>query len=368
MELFVFNFNFERIGIIDSYQLLDIVPNYKKHSELDLTVNATPENIDYFLNNSDDIILTKSTDITRGYIIDTAKYSDNTKSTIDVYCKSLGYLLNRRTIGNQQTYTGTIEDALRYFVTTNAISPTNLNRIIPNLVLGPLNGFNTSTDEAISDKYLDESLWEICVKFDIAYDILLDISNKKFVFTVWQGVDRSTEQVIRDAVIFSKVFDNVLNQNYVDDKSNYRNVAIVAGEGEGTARKILIVNDTTTGLERREIFVDARDLQSIREDETVMTTEEYNAMLSERGKKDLADYERVRTFETDVDYGSQFIYGIDYKCGDKVTIRNDDLGIVMHTRIVTATETYTKNGFELKTEFGSNKPTLLSKLKKVVSK
>lgn len=366
MELFVFNFAFERIGIIDSYQSLGFEINYKKHSELDITVDATPENIDYFLNNSDDVILTKENDTSRGYIVDVAKYTDEKKSTIEVFCKSLGYLLNRRIIDGQQTYSGTVEDALRYFVDKNAVNPSNPNRKIPNLILGNKNGFTTSTTEAFSNKYLDESLWETCVKFDLAYDILMDIANKKFIFTVWQGVDRTTEQTIRDVVVFAKEFDNVLSQNYVDDKSDYRNVCIIAGEGEGTARTYLIVNDSVTGLDRHEMFVDARDLQTENEDETTIPQDQYEDMLRERANSKLVENERVRTFETDVDYNSQFVYGVDYICGDKVTIRNDEIGVVMHTRIVTATEKYTKAGFELNIEFGSNVPKLLDKIRKVV--
>lgn len=366
MELFVFNFAFERIGIIDSYQSLGFEINYKKHSELDITVDATPENIDYFLNNSDDVILTKENDTSRGYIVDVAKYTDEKKSTIEVFCKSLGYLLNRRIIDGQQTYSGTVEDALRYFVDKNAINPINPNRKIINLILGNKNGFTTSTTEAYANKYLDESLWEICIKYDLAYDILMDTANKQFRFVVWQGVDRSTEQAQRDAVVFSKEFDNVLSQNYVDDKSDYRNVCIIAGEGEGTARTYLVVNDSINGFNRREMFVDARDLQTENEDETTIPQAEYEAMLRERANTKLAETERVRTFETDVDYNSQFIYGADYYCGDKVTIKNDEIGAIIHTRIVTATEKYSKEGFELNIEFGSNVPSLIDRLKKAV--
>lgn len=359
MELFVFNFNFERIGLIDNYQSLEITPNYKKHWELDMIVDATTENVDYFLNNSDDIILTKSNDLKHGYIVDVAKYADESKQKIEVYCKSLGYLLNRRLIINQQTFTGAVEDALRYFVNTNAINPTNVNRKIHNLVLGSLNGFTTSTTEAYSNKYLDEALWETCIKFDIAYDILFDITNKQFIFTVWQGVDRSTMQTINEPVIFAKEFDNILNQNYVDDKSDYRNVAFIVDSVDTTTQTALTVNDGITGLNRREMFINSSDLKG---DDETMT----NAILEEKAKSKLAENERVQTFETDVDYNSQFVYFKDYKVGDNVTIRSDEIGVVIHTRVVTAKEKYTKDGFDLSIEFGSNKPTLMSKLKKVV--
>lgn len=361
MELYVFNFNFERIDIIDVFTKAEFAINYKKHSELDLIVDATEENISYFIENNDDIILTKSTDTKHGYIPYTVKYTDDTQSQIEIYCKSLSYLLNRRQIDNQQTYTGTVEDTLRYFVNTNAINPTNINRIIPNLVLGELKGFTTSTTEAFANKFLDEALWEICIKFDIAYDILMDVENQKFILDIWQGTDRTIEQSDEESVIFSKAFDNVLNQNYVDDKSDYRNVAFIISGENGATKTQLTVNDNISGFQRREVFINASDLTG--DDETPT-----DAILNEKANGILAsDYERVRSFETDIDYNSQFVYLVDYWGGDKVSIRNDEINIIMHTRIITAKETYTKDGFELKIEFGSNVPTLMSKIKKAVS-
>lgn len=360
MKLNVFNFNFERIGIIAVYQSAEFTLNYKKHSELELIVDATPENIDYFINNTDNVILTKYTDNSHGYISYVIKYTDNTKTQIQVICKSLGYLLNNRLIDNQQTFTGTVEDTIRYFVTNNVISPSNQNRIGTNLILGTLNGFTSSTTEAFANKFLDEALWEICIKFDIAYDILMDVDNKKFIFTVWQGIDRSDEQNERDAVIFSKIFGNVLTQNYTDDKSDYRNTVFIISGDTTTTQTQLIVNDENSGWNRREVFINSSDLTGDAETPT-------NTILTERAKNTLAtDYERVQSFETDVDYNSQFKYLVNYSMGDKVSIRNDDLGVVVHTRIVTVAEKYSKDGFDLSIEFGSNKPTLMSKLKKVV--
>lgn len=344
------------------YQSAEFTLNYKKHCELELIVDASTENIDYFINNTDNVILTKYTDNEHGYIPYLVKYTDDTKSQIQVICKSLGYLLNNRMIDNQQTFSGTVEDTIRYFVNQNAINPTNVNRKGPNLILDVLNGFTTSTTEAFANKFLDEALWEICIKFDIAYDILMDIDNKKFVFTVWQGVDRSSEQSEHDAVIFSKKFGNVLTQNYTDDKSDYRNTVFIISGDTTTTQTQLIVNDENSGWNRREVFINSSDLTGDTETPT-------NTILTERAKNTLAtDYERVQSFETDVDYNSQFKYLVDYSMGDKVSIRNDDLDVVVHTRVVTAKEKYTKDGFDLSIEFGSNKPTLMSKLKKVVSK
>lgn len=367
MELNVFDFDtFERLGIIDKYQQVDFITNYRKHSELDLTVDATTQNIEWFIEKNDDIFLTVGEGFVRGYTIETVKFADEKKTTIDVYCKSLSYMLSCRQIDGQQIYRGNAEFVIRSFVDVNAINTTNINRKIPKLILGDLSGVNGDIEESYSNKPLDESLWEICVKQDIAYEIYADIPNKQFVFSVWQGTDRSTEQNVRDAVIFSKEFDNILTQNYTDDKSDYKNTVIIAGEGEGIERTYLVVGDENSGRKRRELFVDARDLQSENEDATTMSPAAYEALLRERAKSKLAENERVQSFETEIEYNTQFVFKKDYFIGDKVTIRNDELSIAMHTRVITTKEKYNKDGYELGIEFGSNVPTLLSRIKKAV--
>lgn len=367
MELNIFHMDtFERLGIIDEFQLLEITTNYKKHSELELLVSATEENIDYFIANNDDIFLTVGIGKVRGYLIESVKYTDEKKTTLEVYCKSLSSMLGWRQIDVQQTYRGNVEQVIRSFVNANAVTPTNINRKIDNLILGNLSGITETTEESYVNKELDESLWEICVKFDIAFEIFADITNKMFEFVVWKGTDRSTNQTIRDAVIFSKEFDNVLSQNYTDDKSDYRNTVIIVGEGDGVARTYLVVGNENKGRKRREMFVDARDLQSSESDQTKMSQTAYEALLIERAKNKQAEYERVQSFETDIVYDSQFTFGSDYFMGDLITIRNDEISVALHTRIVTAKEKYSKKGYELSTEFGSNVPTLLTKIKKAV--
>ncbi|WIL39753.1 siphovirus ReqiPepy6 Gp37-like family protein [Kurthia sp. YJT4] len=367
MELNIFHLDtFERVGIVDEFQLLEITTNYKKHSDLELLVSATAENIDYFITKNDDIFLTAGIGKVRGYLIESVKYTDEKKTTLEVYCKSLSAMLGWRQIDVQQTFRGNVEEVIRSFVNTNAIAPTNINRKIDNLFLGSLFGITDTTEESYSNKDLDESLWEICVKFDIAYEIFADITNKRFEFVVWKGTDRSTNQTIRDAVIFSKEFDNVLSQHYTDDKSEYRNTVIIAGEGDGVARTYLVVGNENKGRKRREMFVDARDLQSSEADQTKMSQTAYEALLIERAKNKQAEYERVQSFETDIVYDSQFTFGSDYFMGDLITIRNDEISVALHTRIVTTKEKYSPKGYELSTEFGSNVPTLLNKIKKAV--
>jgi len=383
MEFNIFHFDtFERLGILDTYQETERSLNYRDHSEIELIVEATPQNIDWFITNSDDIFIAEGLGKVRGYMVEIAQYQDESKSQIIVNLFALSYLTAFRDILKETVYSGNVELIMRSYVNNNMISPTDRNRKVDNLVLGPIFGIQATTDESYNFQQLDIALWSMCKKYDIAYEIFADISNKRFSFEVWQGVDRSTEQNIRDAVIFSKEFDNVLAQNYVDDKTDHRNVVVVAGEGEDTARKYVTIDGANKGRKRRELFVDARDLQSTtkqtvveideegNETETTvdisMSAEKYEQLLIERGNEKGAELQRTQAFETDIDFNSQFKLGQDYNIGDMITLRNDELGVAVHTRLIKVVEKENKDGYELSIDFGSNVPTLISKIKKAV--
>lgn len=367
MELLVFDLALNNVGLIDVFVECKFKINYDKHSELNLIVDASKENIELL---QEDMILTKASDLDHGYIIKHFEYLDDKSSRLLIGAPSINVLLNSRLVLGQQSYSGNIENVMKAFVNANAINPVNPNRVIPNLVLGANTGINLEVDEATTDEPLDGYLYELANKYDMSWDILLDHENKKFVFTSWQGTDRSSEQSIHSHVTFSKELDNIITQHYVKDDLNHKTTAIVTGEGEDVNQIRLTVNDNLTGYERKEIFVEARDLQSKYKDENdierTLTPTDYQNVLKERGKNTLTEYQKIRTFESEIDLHSQFVYGVDFFCGDKISIENEDVGIVMHTRIVSAGELYTKDRDDLKLDFGSSVPTLIDSIKRMV--
>lgn len=367
MELEVFDLALNNIGLVDVYEEIKFEINYEKRSELIFIVDASVENIELL---KEDVILTKHNDLERGYIIKHVEFLDDNSSRLLIEALSVNVLLNDRLILGQQSHSGNVEDVMKAFVNVNAVNPANPNRVIPNLVIGENRGIDIEVNETTIDVPLDEYQYELARKYDVSWDLLLDHKNKKYVFTTWQGADRTTEQNDNHHVVFSKDLENIITQEYVTDNQQHKTTAIVAGEGDDAERVRLTVNDELSGYDRKEIFVDARNLQSKYKDdrdrEVTMTPAEYKDALKERGKNTLTEYKPIRTFESEVDMYSQFEYGIDYFCGDKVTIENEDVGIVMHPRIVRAVELYTKDGDDLKLDFGSSMPTIIDNIRRLV--
>ena len=116
---------------------------------------------------------------------------------------------------------------------------------------------------------------------------------KKMKFKVIEGVDRSIHStLIGGKVIFSESLNNIKSATYTNDRSSYRNVTLIAGEATVGSRSYVVVTDDgreeKSGFARRELYTDARDLQSetVDEDGNEITLDEetYRSNLTTRGK------------------------------------------------------------------------------------
>lgn len=93
---------------------------------------------------------------------------------------------------------------------------------------------------------------------------------------------------------------NLRNAGWSFADTNYANVALVQGAGEGDERATVWVgNVDATGSDRREMYIDARDLQP--EDGETSTSQSYLEKLADRGGEKLLGQLRTGSIEFDVD-------------------------------------------------------------------
>lgn len=247
--------------------------------------------------------------------------------------RSLESILDRRIVWTQTTFDGTLQNGIKKLLDENVINPTKTTRKISNFI------FKESSDEAITSlklkaQYTGDNIYDIvtglCEENGIGFKIILD-ENKNFVFSLYNGTDRSYSQTKLPYVIFSQDYDDLLTSNFKASRSSYKNVTLVGGEGEGAQRKLYVVGDTD-GLDRRELFTDARDISSYVDTDTTLSLEEYQKLLEQRGKTNLSEYKEEIEFEGEADISSMFVYGIDYFMGDIVQVE-DDYGHKTSSRI-----------------------------------
>ena len=79
-------------------------------------------------------------------------------------------------------------------------------------------------------------------------------------------------------------------------------VALVQGAGEGNERATVWVGDVNaTGSDRREMYIDARDIKPEEDKNETSTSQSYLAKLADRGGEKLLAQLRTGSIEFDVD-------------------------------------------------------------------
>lgn len=322
MDLLVLNKSLDVIAIVDVYESIIWTERYYEYGDFELYTAMTQDILNYI--KTDNYIQRVGSD--RVMIIEEIRIDTDseTGNHITITGRSLESILDRRVIWSQTTISGNLQNGIKKLLNENIISPSKEERKISNFI------FKDSTDSQITGltveaQYTGDNLYDViskvCEEKSIGFKVSLNES-KQFVFELYAGADRSYEQTNYPYVVFSPNFDNIINSNYLESKENLKNVALVGGEGEGTARKYLAIGNTS-GLDRRELFVDARDISSEGEDGQTLTTEQYNELLKQRGNEYLADYTNLVSFEGAVETNIMYKYGVDFFDGDIVQIANE---------------------------------------------
>ncbi len=220
-------------------------------------------------------------------------------------------------------FNGGLEDAIHDMLLDSIISPVDNSRKIDNFI------FEESEDPVISGltisaQYCGDNLLDVikglCEANDIGFKVTLNAS-KQFVFKLYNGVDRSYDQDVEAYVEFSPTFGNLITSDYTEDMTNYKNVVLVGGEGEGSDKIFASVGDAQ-GLDRREVYEDAGGISSTTEDGQ-LPEGGYISQLEQKGELALAEAKITESFESEIDATNTPKYGVDFFLGDILQTQNE---------------------------------------------
>lgn len=313
MQALILDKKYDTTAVIDIFESLIWTDRYRGHGDFELYMPVNIAALEFL--KQDLYLQLISSD--RMMIIE--KIQTNTDpeagNHLTVTGRSLESLLERRVIAAHTVLTGNFQDGILRLLSENAINPSNSKRKIPGLT------FRAATDPIITALTIDtqffgEGLYDavlsLCEEKDIGFRILPHGAGE-FIFELYVGKDHSYDQTSLPPVIFSPSFENMLSSNYLETKKSLKTAAIVAGEGEGAARKVTEATDDSgggTGLDRRETFVDAAGVSSSTGGEEPMPDNEYLRQLVEKGKEALAETKITKAFEGEIDASRQFVYGV----------------------------------------------------------
>lgn len=328
--------NFIKLGVVDDYISLIWTTRYYEHGDFQIEVPITEENVtmlaigNYILRNDDpNVGIIEKVDLV---------YSSSSKRVLTIYGRFATQLLGRRIVAEQTVVSGAISSCINKLIEDAITNPAINARKISNFVIDDYT-IATTIEAQYTGKNLYDIISELAKQYKFGFRITLNDDNE-FVFTCYEGEDRSYNQNVNPYVIFSDEYDNLINSEYQRDASGIITDVLAAGEGEGDQRRTIWVtnNEAPTGINRYEYYDDSRNTSS---NEGEISDQEYLEQLAEDGRMDLTTY--TVTFAGECD-STNIHFGVDVNVGDLVTIENSILGLTSTVRIIELIESVSATG------------------------
>lgn len=339
----VFDQTFKLIGEIDNYSSLIYTRKWQTYNEFETHIST----YDNQLMQRGNFILINNDRYRSGVI---EYIEDNEKETKDVilrgYCPR--FLLFSRPglppAGQEyDTYNTQYENVIYGLIDKNCVNPANKNRVIPYLSCASSQNRGDIVSFQTTYKVIGDEISSLSTASRLGTAIRFEPQNdgSKLIFEVLEGIDRTYDNTERPPYVFARKWDRISERNYTESSIDYKNCAYVAGQGEGADREIVIIGNELTGFERREVFIDARDVSNEESDSS--------STLEDRGKIKLADYALVKSFEATVKADD---YREKWDLGDLVTIEDDKTGIRENRQIIEVQETYENGEYRVEPTMG----------------
>ncbi len=343
MEIRFYDRDMSFLGVMENQTSLIWLRKYNEPGTFELHTPVTTDNLR--LTKRTNLIWIKGAS-SAGVIEDLSAQEDRSSGTYEITASGrfLSSYMDRRLIKGTVYFDGLVEVAMRQLLSDAAE--------IPLVQLGDLQEIEDTISFQATYKNLLTYEEKLAKSAGLGFRFRPDFEEKVIYFEVFEGTDRSASQATNRRVIFSESYGNLNGVNYRENDQLYKNLAYVGGEGEGSERAYTTVGDeTATGLDLREVFVDAKDISS--ED---LTEAEYLAALSTRGQEKLNEDIISTSLDCETEANGNFRYKTDYDLGDIVTVRKTDWGISVDLRITEIQETYERGGMTVTPTFGDPIP------------
>lgn len=284
-----------------------------------------------------------------GIIDNYKRITKENSDELEITGHELKILTKRRTIQPlsgqaSYTYTGNLETIAKNLIYDQMGQGAATERIIQRLkiALNQGRGAQTTIDEKLNS-FCDAVICNLCqASNEYGWIIRLDLNDKAqpYEMDIIAGRDQTK------SVIWARETKTIKEGELIDTDLNYKNVAIIGGQGEGTGRKIRTVGNAQDE-ERFEIFIDAQNLA---------TDSELDAM----GAQSLANLNTTKYMKGRPITDGAFSYGTDWDLGDLVSIQL--FGLVLTPRIIAIREIYEPGTYRMEVSFDRELPNFFAQV------
>ena len=379
------------VGILRKYEYSQY--EFKAREIGKFTINAMLDKENLYLMDKTKNYYVLLDDDVFGIIESVKRESDSETSKVFTIKGSLALkLLEYRVIEGQVTFKGKSYKYIEELVKQNLIMSDDSNRNIALAVEFEdeerLKQICSTVDKQVTGGSLWDEISEI-VEADKLRIILkpnivvIDTEHPQnidgWTLIIGAGEDRTRHRANNavSTVMFSQSLSNIASTDYIVDRSKLRNTVYIAGEGEGTDRKwynIDVNSDITfgerKGWNRKELWVDARDIQS-EQDNKKLTDAEYEELMKQRADEKAKDNDLSEEYKATVtDITKQYTYKKDYHIGDFVTIADEELRMEIDAQItnVIVTRQDDREIIDLEFTYGSRIKDVIEKSETAIKK
>lgn len=333
-SLFFFDKSLNMLGIIDYFISLRWRRKYFESGEFEIVLPVT----DYLMKFIDTDILVMRNNYTEAGIIETIEFSDDgDNEEVTISGRFLSCLLERRIIKKKINFSGnTIE---------------GMNTIVDSMT--PLtSAWETQTvsmdSKSISFQATYKNVYDYLCRLseysNIGFRIVPNVDSKVYMFEVWKGLDRTSNQLSNEQYSFSDDNYNIEKGSLVISNKTKVNYVLIGGTGEDTARITTEVGDGSAGFDLHELFADQKSLSN-----SDVNSGTYIQMLKDIGTSKLND----GTFKLEVNATNIGDYKKKWNLGDIVNIKKEKWGIYTTYRIIEVEEVIEDGKRTIYPTFGS---------------
>lgn len=339
----------EPIGLLQNDISIIWLENYQSPGEAKITARATPTNI-AMLVDGNRIYNADSNTVAR--ICHTETVESGEEVFIEARADLTAELLSDRVVMATENVRN-VEAGMYSIYSKN-------RRALP-IDIAAAQGYTETTETEITWNSVLEAEITLAESSGLGFTVDFDPETAVETFRVYRGTDRSVETSDDYVGYFGTDAANIFDVQITSGTTDFKNVAVVAGEGEGSARTVRIVSlGNVTGENRRELYVDARDIQREYQVATLTgydekgnptysyetktyTAAQYNALLDARGYEKLAEHLRDFGIACDIEQNN-IVYGEDYFLGDRMPIKLPTYGIAASAVISSVRTEYESTG------------------------
>lgn len=364
----VMNDEFVQIGIIAKYESLEYTLKYCGIGSFTIKLPITEKNIKYMKNGIWFYLDGKYLGFKESERIDT----DNLQIVISGNLCEV--ILQWAVFPKTQNFYDTIPNICEEMVRNNLISEDERKKEILEIIPHEISDTTKVRVQRTGD-YISDAITDLLSEKEYGFKVNAVMRKERtegqqaitaLQFQCYYGKDRSVENEQGNRpVVFSQRLSNLQGTDYKKDETKERNYFYIAGEDSGTERKFVEIDSGNyKQLYRKEEYIDARDLQSTKEDGTSYTDSEYQEILLQRGYEKQKEFDITESFTCKVAVDKKgCVFGVDYDLGDYVQIIDDVSEITAKMQITQVKRVLSETEI-LSVTFGYKELNFIQKLKK----